>query len=62
MNRLAEFRKALAALAAGAAVFVASGLLTGSTAVWISTGIAAVSTALGVAAAPKNKHTNPTSR
>lgn len=54
MTVLARYRKAWAALAAGAAVFLASGLITGSTAVWISTAIAALSAALGVARAPKN--------
>lgn len=54
MSALARYRKAFAALAAGVAVFLASGLITGSTAVWISTAIAAVGTALGVTVAPKN--------
>ena len=55
MPNLAEVRKALAALAAGAAVCVAAGLITGSLAVWVTTGIAAVTAALGVYAAPANK-------
>lgn len=53
-THLAQFRKAYAALAAGAAVVLASGLVTGSLGVWISAGIAAAGAALGVAVAPKN--------
>lgn len=52
---IARYRKALAALAAGAAVVVASGLLTGNVGVWLSTAVAALTAALGVAAAPANK-------
>lgn len=52
---MTAYTKAWAALTAGVAVFLASGLITGSTQVWISTAVAAVTAALGVAAAPKNK-------
>lgn len=51
---IARYRKAWAALAAGAAVFLASGLITGSTAVWISTGVAAVGAAVGTWASKPN--------
>ena len=49
-----RFTKAWAALAAGAPVVLASGLITGSAAVWIATGIATGTAVLAVIAAPKN--------
>jgi uncharacterized membrane protein YoaK (UPF0700 family) len=52
---IARYRKAWAAFAAGAAVFLASGLITGSTAVWISTAVAAVTVAVATAASKPNE-------
>lgn len=52
---MSRYAKAWAALVAGVAVFLASGLITGSLAVWISTAVAAVTATLGVAVGPKNK-------
>lgn len=52
---MARYSKAWAALAAGIAVVLAAGLITGQTAVWVSTLVAAVTAALGVYAAPKNQ-------
>lgn len=49
-----RYRKAWAAFTAGAAVVLASGLVTGEASVWISTGIAAGSAVLAVLAAPPN--------
>lgn len=51
---IARYRKAFAALVAGVAVVLASGLITGSTAVWVSTIVAAVTAALAVLSAPPN--------
>lgn len=51
---LAKIRKAVAAFSAAAAVMVAAGLLTGSTAAWITGALAAVGTALAVYVAPAN--------
>lgn len=43
---ITKVREDFAALAAGVAVFLASGLITGSTAVWISTAVGAVTATL----------------
>lgn len=43
---ITKVREDFAALAAGVAVFLASGLITGSTAVWISTAVASGTAAL----------------
>lgn len=56
---IARARKAWAALAAGLAVFLAAGIITGKPAVWISTGIAAVTVALATYAAPRNAEPIP---
>lgn len=49
-----RYAKAWAALTAGAAVVLASGLVTGSAAVWVSTAIGAGSAALAVLLGPAN--------
>jgi putative intracellular protease/amidase len=52
---LAKVSKAVAALAAGLAIMVAAGLITGKPAVWGTTGVEAVMQALAVYMAPANK-------
>lgn len=52
--KLSEVRKAVAALAAGVAVMVAAGLITGDLASWVTGAIAAVMAALATSAAPRN--------
>lgn len=47
-------RKAWAALAAGSAVMVAAGLITGAAEAWVTGAVAAVTAALSVYAAPAN--------
>lgn len=52
--RLAEIRKALAALSGAVAVMIAAGLITGSLAAWITGAVAAALAAITTWAAPAN--------
>lgn len=54
---ITKVREDFAALAAGVAVFLASGLITGSTAVWISTAVGAVTATLAAFTVKQGKRT-----